>query len=264
MRATTKKSFKIHQHFSKIAHKYHQIRTTDVEPIRFIVRRIRKLKQIKAIDIGCGTGRYDFLLFKYLGPKLKLTCADSNSDMLNSLVKNIMNYGITDFTTVNANAEDIPSQDNIYDCVLTFNAIHHFNLLRFLRESARILKVGGYIFIYTRLPDQNRRNIWGRYFPMFNHKETRLYTLNKFVRTVEVVPNLHLETIEYYKYGRESNLKQLIKLVRSSHYSTFSLYSYQELEEALKKFTRNIKIDFKDDKKVHWFDENILFVLNKT
>jgi len=35
-------------------------------------------------------------------------------------------------------------------------------------------------------------------------------------------------------------------------------------EEAIKKFTRNIKIDFKDDKKVHWFDENILFVLNKT
>lgn len=264
MRATAEKYFMLHQHFTKVAHKYHQIRTTDVEPIRLIVRRIRNLEQIEAIDIGCGAGRYDLLLFKYLGPKLRLTCVDSNSDMLNSLMKNITNHGITDFTTVNANAEDTPSQDNIYDCVLTFNAIHHFNLLEFLRESARILKVGGYIFIYTRLRDQNRRNIWGRYFPLFHHKETRLYTLNKLVRTVKAVPNLHLKTIEYYKYGRASTLKQLIEQARSRHYSTFSLYSSQELEEAIKEFTNIIKIKFKDDKKVTWFDENILFVLNKT
>ena len=263
MRATAEKCSMIHQHFSKIAHNYHQLRTTDVEPIRFIARRIRNLKQVEAIDIGCGTGRYDLLLLKYLGHKLRLTCSDSNSDMLNSLVENITNRGITDFTTVNANAEDIPSQDSIYDCVLTFNAIHHFNLGEFLCESARILKVGGCIFIYTRLRDQNRRNIWGRYFPMFHHKETRLYTLHNFVRTVEAVPNLHLKTIEYYKYGRTSTLKQLIELARSYHYSTFSLYSSQELEEAIKEFTSNIKIKFKDDKKVYWFDENIMFVLNK-
>ena len=263
MRATTKKSFKIHQHFSKIAHKYHQIRTTDVEPIKFIARRIRNLKQIEAIDIGCGAGRYDLLLFQYLRPRLRLTCADSNSDMLNSLVTNFTNHGITDFTTVNANAENIPSQDNTYDCVLTFNAIHHFNLREFIRESARILKVGGYIFIYTRLRDQNRRNIWGRYFPFFHHKETRLYTLGKFIRTIEAEPNLHLKTIEYYKCGRRSTLKQLIERARSYHYSTFALYSSQEFEEAINEFTRNVRIEFNDNKKVHWFDENILFVLNK-
>jgi len=184
--------------------------------------------------------------------------------MLNNLANNITNHGITTFTAVNANAEDIPSQDNIYDCVLTFNAMHHFNLLGFLRESARILKVGGHIFIYTRLRDQNRRNIWGRYFPMFHRKETRLYTLNKFVRAVEAVPTLHLETTEYYKYRRTSTLEQLVERARSYHYSTFSLYSSQELEEAMREFTSNIKFKFKDDKKVHWFDEYVLFVLNKT
>jgi len=258
------KPFTIHQHFSKIAHKYHQIRTTDMEPIRYIIRRIQNLERIEAIDIGCGVGRYDLLLFDYLRPKIRLTCADSNPDMLNNLEQNLTNHGITDFTTINVNAENIPSQDNTYDCVLTFNAIHHFDLREFLFEGTRILKPGGYFFIYTRLRAQNSRTIWGRYFPKFHQKETRLYTLNQFVRTVGSVPNLQLKTIEYFKYGRTSNLKQLLERVRLRHYSTFSLYSSQELELAIEEFTNNIMIKFKDNEKIHWFDENILFVLNKT
>ena len=83
------------------------------------------------------------------------------------------------------------------------------------------------------------------------------------MKTVEAMPNLRLNTIEYYRYGRASTLKQLIERARSCHYSTFSLYSSQELEVTIKEFTSNIKLKFKDDKKVHWFDENILFILNK-
>ncbi|MFC1951884.1 class I SAM-dependent methyltransferase [Chloroflexota bacterium] len=263
MESSDEKHLLVHQHFSKIAHRYHHLRTTDVEPVIFSARRMKDLEQIEAIDIGCGTGRYDLLLFKYLGPKLKLTCVDSNSDMLDTLEKNIIKNGISNFTSLNTRAENIPSQDNMYDCVFTFNAIHHFSLLEFLRESARILKVGGCIFIYTRLRDQNRRNIWGRYFPMFKQKETRLYTFNRLVKTVEEVPNLHIKSIEYYKYGRISTLAQLIGRAKSHHYSTFSLYSSKELEEAIKGFTDNIDSKFKDHSRVHWFDENILFMLGK-
>jgi len=263
MKSSDEKYFLIHDHFSKIAHKYHRLRTTDVAPIIFIARRINKLEHIEAIDIGSGTGRYDLLLFKYLKPKLRLTCLDSNPDMLDALEKNLMNNGISDFTLVNAKVGGIPSQDNIYDCVFTFNAVHHFSLLEFLLASARILKVGGYIFIYTRLRDQNRRNIWGRYFPMFNEKETRLYSFNEFRETVEEVPNLHIESVEYYKYARMSTMTQLIDRARSRHYSTFSLYAPEELEEAIEGFTSNIKGKFKDLNRVHWFDGNTLFVIRK-
>ncbi|MFC1874282.1 class I SAM-dependent methyltransferase [Chloroflexota bacterium] len=263
MQTTDEKYFLIHQHFSKISHRYHRLRTTDIEPIRFIAGRIKNLQQIEAIDIGCGDGRYDLPLFKYLRPRLRLTGADSNSDMLDNFLINLTNRGITDFTLVNADAENIPSQDNKYDCIFTFNAIHHFSLLKFLHEAARILRVGGYFFIYTRLRDQNRRNIWGRYFPMFHRKETRLYTLSKFVKVVESVPNLNLKSIEYYKYGRTSTLKQLIERARAHHYSTFKLYSSEELEEAINGFAKNIKNKFRDTKRVQWFDENILFTINK-
>ena len=263
MKLSDEKYSLIYHHFSQIAHKYHNLRTTDIAPIIFIARRLNKSEHIEAIDIGCGTGRYDLLLLKCLNPKLRLTCLDSNPDMLDVLEKSLMNNGIGDFTSVNAKVGDIPSRDNIYDCVFTFNAVHHFSLLEFLLESARILKVGGYIFIYTRLCDQNRRNIWGRYFPMFNRKETRLYSLNRFTETVSEVPKLHIESVEYYKYARMSTLTQLIDRARARHYSTFSLYTPEELEEAMEGFTNNIKGKFKDLNRVHWLDENTLFVIRK-
>lgn len=249
-------------HFSQIAHKYRSLRATDVAPVISIARRISMDHMVvEAIDIGCGAGRYDLLLFKYVKSKLRLTCVDSNPHMLDALGRHLTDNGISNFTSVNAKVGCIPSQDSIYDCVFTFNAVHHFNLPEFLLESARILKAGGYIFIYTRLREQNRRNIWGRYFPMFNEKETRLYSFNEFREAVEEVPNLYIESVEYYKYNRRATRAQLIDRAKSRHYSTFSLYTPGELEEAIKGFANNIKGKFTN--RVHWSDENTLFVIRK-
>ncbi|MFC1985058.1 class I SAM-dependent methyltransferase [Chloroflexota bacterium] len=253
----------IHHHFSGIAPKYHYLRTTDLEPITTIVQELKKLARIEAIDIGCGTGRYDLLLCRYLGDKVRLVCADANLDMLKTLNKYLIRHGISNFASMYAKAENLPFPGNSYDCVCTFNAIHHFNLLGFLCESARILKSGGYLFIYTRFREQNGRNIWGKYFPKFNQKETRLYTLNKFTQAVASVPNVCIKSIEYLKYGRRSTLAQLVERARAHHYSTFNLYSPEELEEAIAGFTQKISNEFEDIHRIHWFDENVLFVIRK-
>ena len=253
----------VHHHFSAIAQRYHYLRTTDPEPVALIARELGELARIEAIDIGCGSGRYDQLLFKYLDNKLRLTCVDASLSMLKALNKYLYEHGISNYASLRGSAENIISLDNTYDCVCTFNAVHHFNLPGFLGESARILKCGGCLFIYTRLPEQNERNIWGRYFPGFCRKETRLYTPDTLTQSVAAVPNLHIMSIEYFKYGRTASLAQLLKRARSHHYSTFSLYSPEELEEAIAGFTRNIRNTFDDTKQIHWFDENVLFVIRK-
>ncbi len=252
-----------HHHFSIIAPKYHDLRTTDPEPITFIAGELEKLVSIEAVDIGCGSGRYDLSLCKHLGDKLRLTCADANSKMLETLSEYLIKNGISNFTSMQSNAEHIPLPSNALDCVCTFNAVHHFNLLEFLHESARSLKNGGYLFIDTRLREQNKRNIWGRYFPKFHQKETRLYTPDTLTQSVAAVPNLRIQSIEYFKYGRMSSLAQLVERAKAHHYSTFSLYSSEELEEAIAAFTQKIRHEFEDVPRIHWFDENILFVIRK-
>ena len=47
------------QHFSNVAKKYRNLRTTDSEPISLIVDKLKNLDHVEAVDVGCGAGRYD-------------------------------------------------------------------------------------------------------------------------------------------------------------------------------------------------------------
>lgn len=251
------------RHFSSIAKKYRNLRTTDSEPISVIVDKLKNLEHIEAVDVGCGDGRYDLLLYKNLGDKLRLTCLDANAEMLKALTKYLAQHDIGNFFVKQSVAETMPFTDSVLDCVCTFNAIHHFHLSRFLSESARVIKRGGYLFIYTRLREQNERNVWGRYFPQFHEKETRLYSLDAVKQSIEAVGNLAFESIVFFAYSRLAALEQLLERARSHHYSTFLFYSPEELEEALQGFSSNIKNEFEDPQQVRWFDENALFVIRK-
>ncbi|MHB8104069.1 MAG: class I SAM-dependent methyltransferase [Dehalococcoidales bacterium] len=251
------------QHFSTVAEQYRNLRKTDTEPIDIIVNKLKDLPHIEAADVGCGAGRYDLLLYKNLGNKLKLNCLDANQEMLKQLEDYLSTHGINNFTPIRSIAENLPFPDNSLDCVCTFNAVHHFNLQRFLSESARILKRGGYLFIYTRLREQNRRNIWGRYFPKFNQKETRLYSLNGLKHSIEGMDDLVTETVVNFLFSRNSNLGHLLERVQSHHYSTFFLYTPEELMEAIEGFTSKIMNIFKDVHNIRWSDENSLFIVRK-
>lgn len=253
----------IHHHFSRIAHKYRDLRTTDLEPLLFIEKKLQKYPKLVVADVGCGAGRYDLKLFQHLGKKLFLYCIDANKEMLKHLADFLIKHGVKNFKTTKAFARKIPIKDNSLDCIFTFNAIHHFKTSQFLKESSRILKDGGHLFIYTRLRSQNRRNIWGRYFPLFNEKETRLYELNELKSSLKKLPKLKIECVEYFKYARLTSLDWLIEQAQNHHYSTFYLYTKREFEQSLEKFKQNIQRRFRDLSKINWFDENILLVIRK-
>jgi ubiquinone/menaquinone biosynthesis C-methylase UbiE len=181
--------------------------------------------------------------------------------MLEQVSDYLKSQGITNFKTKKADADDIPLEDNTMDCILTFNAIHHFDFVKFIEKSAKVIKENGRIFIYTRLRSQNARNIWGQYFPLFSEKENRLYELNEIEQWVQSVNSLRLETVKLFKYKRNATMKQLVEKVKARHYSTFSLYERDELVEALKEFQENIKKQFQNTNQIKWFDENVLLVL---
>ena len=157
----------------------------------------------------------------------------------------------------------LPFGDASLDCLFTFNAVHHFTLPRFLKETERVLKDEGRLFIYTRLRSQNRRSIWGRHFPLFHQMETRLYEFEELKDHLRTVPNLELEETEYFRYERESGLSRLIERARNHHYSTFSLYSRSEFERCCEEFEKNLRSCSSDLKNIRWSDQNILLVARK-
>jgi len=255
---------KIHHHFSRVAHKYEDLRTTDLEPILFIKKKLQNLTEIEATDVGCGAGRYDVKLFHYLGGKLHLCCIDYNRNMLDETTKNLKEHKIENFKIIKAPAKNLLLADNSLNTVFTFNAIHHFKFLDFLKEAFRVLKDTGHLFIYTRLRSQNKKNIWGIHFPGFHEKEKRLYELNELEKILNGIADLKLESLEYFKYKRTTTLEWLITQAKNHHYSTFYLYSKNEFKESLKEFQENIARNFKNLDRITWHDENIMLVIRKT
>ncbi len=252
----------IQRHFSTVAAKYREIRTTDKEPIRFITKVLPKKKQLFAADVGCGAGRYDLHLFNQLGDRLFLYCIDANKNMLRQLQSFLKRNAVQRFRTIEAYAHEIPLPANSLDSVFTFNAIHHFRLPLFFREVYRVLTPGGKVFIYTRLPSQNKKTIWGKFFPSFSEKETRLYNLKK-LKSIITATGLKIKKIKYFKYERTASLGRLIQQVENKHYSTFYLYPKKDFAKNLSIFKRRILLSVPNPNRVRWHDENVLLILKK-
>ena len=157
----------------------------------------------------------------------------------------------------------LPLSDESLNCIFTFNAVHHFALLAFLHETAKILQDGGYLFVYTRLRNQNSRSVWGRFFPLFTSKETRLYEEDELKESIAKIPSLRLQKTRTFEFNRKSNLERLSYQAKSHHYSTFDLYFRSEFKRALNQFHDNLRDYFGDPNNIRWVDENILLILQK-
>ena len=251
-----------YSHFSKIASKYRSVRTTDFEPILHIKNQLNGKSEIRMADVGCGDGRYSLELLKTLGDKCYLHCIDSNLDMLNHLEDYLTEQNVMNFCVRPGDANKLPIENDSLDCIVTFNAIHHFNVPKFLAEALGCLKEDGHLFIYTRLRNQNTRSIWGQHFPLFLEMENRLYEFDELKSYIQEA-DMQISSTKVFGYPRSASLDRLVEQAQNHHYSTFSLYDNETFVKSLETFQENIKSNFQDTNKINWYDENILIEIIK-
>ncbi|NUO79095.1 class I SAM-dependent methyltransferase [candidate division KSB1 bacterium] len=251
-----------YEHFSRIAPKYTRLRTTDLAPVRYAVKKLGSLRHIRAADVGCGSGRYDRLLFQHLNERLELVCVDDNDGMLRVLRKDLYEHAPS-LQVLRARAQALPFASESLHCMFTFNAIHHFKIRAFLHEAARSLMPGGLLFIYTRTRSQNSRHIWGKHFPQFYEKEQRLWEFVELNNFIAEVPNLHLDKIRIFQHRRVARLRWLLQQARQRHYSTFDLYGAEEFQAALAEFEQRLRRVYRNPNEVTWTDENLMLVARK-
>jgi SAM-dependent methyltransferase len=152
-------------------------------------------------------------------------------------------------------AEELPLRTASLDLVTAFNCVHHFDLGRFLMAVARVLAPGGQLFIYTRTPQQNARTIWGRYFPGFTEHEQRLHSEATFRHAIRRTRGLTVVATQTFKHPRSSTAGRLRAQAEGRHYSTFSLYTPDELRASIATFLARLPTP-----EVSWVDEHLLVV----
>ena len=117
-----------------------------------------------------------------------------------------------------------------------------------------MLRPGGRLWIYTRTPQQNARSIWGRLFPGFVERETRLHSEESLRFAIDRVPRLTLGAMREFRYERSESREHLLQQAKEAHYSTFRLYPSDEFERALSTFSACLS----NEDRLEWTDENLL------
>jgi ubiquinone/menaquinone biosynthesis C-methylase UbiE len=240
-------------HFERVAAVYESLRTTDEAPVRAIGQLLPD-RPVTGLDIGCGTGRYSRLLRALLREGSRLVVSDVSAAMLAQL--EAANRGHTrEVVPLLAAAEELPLRAASLDLVTAFNCVHHFDLGRFLAAAARVLQPGGQLFIYTRTPQQNARTIWGRYFPGFTEHEQRLHSEAALLEAIRATSGLKVAGTQTFKLPRSTTPERLRAQAEGRHYSTFSLYTPQELRASIATFLARLP-----NPEVCWVDEHLLVV----
>jgi ubiquinone/menaquinone biosynthesis C-methylase UbiE len=242
----------VSEHFERVAVVYDSLRTTDEAPVRRIGQLLPH-RPVTGLDIGCGTGRYTRLLRAVLPDGSLLAAADVSAAMLAQL-KAANGGHVLEVVPLLAAAEELPMRAASLDLVTAFNCVHHFDLGPFLTAAARVLAPGGQLFIYTRTPQQNARTIWG-----FTEHEQRLHSQAAIRDAVRRTGGLQVVATQTFQHPRTSTAGRLQAQAEGRHYSTFSLYTPEELRASIATFLARLP-----SAEVCWVDGHLLVVAGRS
>jgi demethylmenaquinone methyltransferase/2-methoxy-6-polyprenyl-1,4-benzoquinol methylase len=103
----------------------------------------------RALDVAGGTGDLTLYLSKQVGTTGEVVISDINPDMLEQGRRRLIDKGIAgNIKFVEADAEDLPFEENFFDCVtIAFGLRNVTNKDKALASMFRVLKPGGRILI---------------------------------------------------------------------------------------------------------------------
>ena len=251
-------------HFERVASTYTNVRDTDPDVIDAIINSFPRVDHaIDIAEIGCGSGRYSVLITARLAGCLRLFCCDYSSAMLAECTKYMSQRSPSSrICYCQLDANDLPFADSSFDAVVTMNAVHLFDLDRFVADAARVLRSGGSLCIFTRTPEQNARTVWGQHFPGFTVRETRLHRREVLEESAVRIAELELAGVREFKHSRTESPESLLNRARNFHYSTFALYPSDEFERAMTVFAEKLA-QLSVDGKIEHTAENILVLARR-
>ncbi len=230
-------------HFRHVSRRYDALRTFHGSIVDRTVEALELLERpITLVDVGVGTGRYLLPILRQLEQgvpgSVRAVGVDAQSEMLERLAVRAT-AGCP--TAVVADGRGLPLRGGIVDALLCFNAVHHFELQPFCAEAARVLRPGGRLLLYTRTPEQNRCTVWGRLFPLFADKESRLYSAEEIRAALEMSGQFQLLEIATLQHTGRTSAERLHEQAHLQHYSTFNLYTPEEFSRALEVFQHRLE-----------------------
>jgi ubiquinone/menaquinone biosynthesis C-methylase UbiE len=253
-------------HFTEVSSQYEQFRELDLRAVEIISEVLagainQKCPVVRLLDVGTGEGRYLDAVSESLSASLANRLISIGSDLSPAMLTqaHVMKsrVGLGAVYLVSA-SEKLPFLTASCDAITCFNAVHHFELARFLSEASRVLIPSGQLVLYTRTPEQNLGTIWGRYFPEFATRETKLYRRSDLQLALQADGLFDSIRVQMIPWQITTSLSRLIEQVVHFHYSTFRLYSNDLLHEAIDTFQYRVHQAFSDVARITFANDHIM------
>ena len=106
-------------------------------------------KGMRALDVAGGTGDLSIEMSKQVGPTGEVVMSDINAAMLEQGRRRLLDKGIAgNVQFIEANAEDLPFEDNSFDCItIAFGLRNVTHQDKALSSMYRVLKPGGRLLV---------------------------------------------------------------------------------------------------------------------
>jgi ubiquinone/menaquinone biosynthesis C-methylase UbiE len=115
------------------------------------------------LDVGTGTGLTAISVAKALSGNCRILGIEPIDAMIDKAKSNIKNEQLEDVILIKkASAENVPSEDHVYDLVTCTFAIRHTDVGKALAEFIRVLKPNGRIVIADIYAPEKWRSVLGK------------------------------------------------------------------------------------------------------
>ena len=261
---------RLSDHFAKVSARYRTLRELDLDAVRIIGNEVARAadpgRPVRLVDVATGSGRYLDAVSHFLGSALAMEVVpiglDLSPPMLTQARIRNGHAGLRAQHLVGT-VETLPFRASSCDVMTCFNAVHHIDLARFAAEASRVLTPSGQLVVYTRTPKQNRRTIWGRHFPEFATRETRLHSVKDVRAALQATGAFRSVRAQTVAWRVTTSLSRLVEQATHYHYSTFRLYSDDALRAAIDTFCQRVRQAFRDVTHITHDNDHVLVIAQR-
>ena len=160
---------------------FYNRQTQDNDHLAKILQFIGIEKNMRILDLGCGSGYLAFPIAKR-NRSCEVVGLDIVSDALEANRTKARNEGLCNISFVNYDGVDFPFIDESFDLVITRYALHHFpDIDHSIHEVSMVLRPGGRFFLSDPRPNEcDRDRFVDDYMRLKKDGHVKFYTKNEW------------------------------------------------------------------------------------
>jgi ubiquinone/menaquinone biosynthesis C-methylase UbiE len=191
--------------------------------------RTSPIQTRRILDLGSGTGRFSPSLAEQCDAKV---VALEPSDAMRRMAQQV--NGHTRVTYVGGRAEQIPLASESCDAAFLFLSLHHFSdLQRAACEMARVVRVGGTIFIRTEFADRPHLTYWHGLMPGAAAIDRALYPTYGRVISALSQAMIEITRLDRVPYLASKSLGDYIERLRALSLSAHRVFGHANTQVCL-------------------------------